>query len=420
MKLNIFSQFNSIVARSIAVMFGGTVLAQGITFAVTPLLSRLFSPSDFGVLGAFVAILTILISFSSLKYEFAIPQVSTKKHSLELTVLCLYILFAMSLLVAVSLFLLWAFDFYHADAYFWLLPLAVFFAGSFQVATYYSIKEKDFYLLSKANVSRSSGQAVLQVLSGIFSLGGGALILSYVFSQALGSFEILYRALKGFKFPSFLRLLVLCRKYIRFPKFSASASTLNTAATNSLPFLIIYFWSVGEAGLFALTQRAMGVPMAFLGAAIANVYLAELPRILQRDPAEAKKFYIKSLRNLVLAGLPLIAVSTLILFYYAEFIFGGEWFGISALVIVLAPFFLGQFVASPLSQTLNVIGRQDVQLIWDLCRLIVVLGCLVACGIYQVGFSVSILIYSILMFFFYAVSVVVTLILIDRNSLEVK
>lgn len=412
MKLRIFTQFNSIMARSIAVMFGGTVLAQGVTFAVTPLLSRLFSPNDFGVLGAFVAVLTIIISFSSLKYELAIPQASIKKHSVELMVLCLYILFSISFIVAGFLFLLWVFGVYYMGPYFLALPVAVFFAGSFQIATYYSIKEKDFFLLSKANVSRSSVQAFLQVVSGLLSLGSGALILSYAFSQAVGSFEILYRALKGFKFPRGLRLLALCKKYIRFPKFSASASTLNTAATNSLPFVIIYFWTVGDAGLFALTQRAMGVPMAFLGAAVANVYLAELPNILHRDPAEAKVFYLKSLRNLILAGLPMVAASTLILFYFSEYIFGDEWNGISGLVVVLAPFFLGQFVASPLSQTLNVIGRQDVQLIWDVCRLIVAVGCLVVCGFYQIGFAVSIFIYSSWMFFFYAVSVIVTLKLI--------
>lgn len=420
MKLQMFRKFNTVIARSIAIMFGGTVLAQGITFAATPLLSRLFSPDDFGVLGAFVAILTILISFSSLKYELAIPQASIKKHTLELVFLCMYINLVVSFFVAVVLSLLWVFDFYYAGMYLWILPLAVFFAGSFQVATYYSIKEKDFYLLSKANVGRSSAQAALQIVSGFFSLGGGALVVSYVFSQALGSLEILYRALKGTETPSPSRLLVLSRKYIRFPAFSASASTLNAAATNSLPFLIIYFWTVGEAGVFALTQRAMGVPMAFLGAAIANVYLAELPNIMKVNPAEAKKFYVQSLKNLVLVGVPLVVLSTLILFYFSQYIFGDEWGGVSVLVIVLAPFFLGQFVASPLSQTLNVIGRQDVQLVWDVFRLLMVVAGLIVCGILQVEFADSILLYSGLMFFFYVVNVAITLRLIDRVVLEIK
>lgn len=420
MKQWVLGCFNSIIARSIAVMFGGTVLAQGVTFAVTPLLSRLFTPEDFGVLGAFVAILTILISFSSLKYELAIPQVLMRKHSLELVFLCIYILCLISFVVAIFIFFLWFFDFYYAGAYLWALPIAVFFAGSFQVATYCSIKDKNFYLLSKANVYRSSAQASLQVLSGFLSFGSGSLVLSYIISQGLGSFEILHGALKGVKPPKFSKLMVLLRKYVRFPKFSASASTLNTAATNSLPFLIIYFWTVADAGLFALTQRAMGVPMAFLGAAIANVYLAEFPKILKQNPIDAKRFYIKSVRNLLLSGLPLVTGSTLILFYFSGYIFGREWGGISSLVLVLAPFFLGQFVASPLSQTLNVIGRQDIQLIWDVCRLFVVVACLIACGIYEVGFAISILIYSIWMFFFYVVSIILTLKLINRVGLEVK
>ena len=160
--------------------------------------------------------------------------------------------------------------------------------------------------------------------------------------------------------------------------------------------------------------------MAFLGAAIANVYLAELPNIMKVNPAEAKKFYVQSLKNLVLVGVPLVVLSTLILFYFSQYIFGDEWGGVSVLVIVLAPFFLGQFVASPLSQTLNVIGRQDVQLVWDVFRLLMVVAGLIVCGILQVEFADSILLYSGLMFFFYVVNVAITLRLIDRVVLEIK
>ncbi|MBS7660937.1 hypothetical protein I0D00_03090 [Pseudomonas lalucatii] len=70
----------------------------------------------------------------------------------------------------------------------------------------------------------------------------------------------------------------------------------------------------------------------------------------------------------------------------------------------LAPFFLGQFVVAPLSQTLNVLGRQDLQLIWDFCRLILPSAALIfgaSCG-WEVERSLGF--YSVIMLFLYVIN----------------
>ena len=38
----------------------GTAAAQAIGFALTPVISRLYSPSDFGIFGSFDAVLTVV------------------------------------------------------------------------------------------------------------------------------------------------------------------------------------------------------------------------------------------------------------------------------------------------------------------------------------------------------------------------
>jgi len=184
---------------------------------------------------------------------------------------------------------------------------------------------------------------------------------------------------------------------------------LNATALNISPFVIIYAFGMHEAGLFALAQRAMGVPMAFLGTAIANVYLSEIPRVVEASRSDAVSFYKRSLRNLTIAGLPVVILAAVVLYFAVDMIFGAEWSEASGIMLVLVPMFFGQFVVSPLSQTLNVIQRQDVQLKWDLARLIVPNSGLLVFAVSGASFAMSMLVFSVLMFIMYAVNVLVTL-----------
>jgi O-antigen/teichoic acid export membrane protein len=51
-----------------------------------------------------------------------------------------------------------------------------------------------------------------------------------------------------------------------------------------------------------------------------------------------------------------------------SFIFGTQWHASGWYIVALLPMFLGQIVVFPLSQTLNILERQDLQLIWDVAR----------------------------------------------------
>ena len=60
-------------ARNVAVLAGGTALGQGLAVLASPLLTRLYTPSGFGVLAAYTSIFSILLVVVALRYELAIP-----------------------------------------------------------------------------------------------------------------------------------------------------------------------------------------------------------------------------------------------------------------------------------------------------------------------------------------------------------
>lgn len=57
-------------------------------------------------------------------------------------------------------------------------------------------------------------------------------------------------------------------------------------------------------------------------------------------------------------------------------VFGEEWTQAGQFAELLSVGFLARFVVSPVSQLLTIIERQDLQLVWDVLRLLLLLGAL--------------------------------------------
>src|SRR5438093_12405217 len=83
---------------SVLTMAGGNALGQALTVAVSPVLTRIYSPTDFGVLAVQVSLLSIILIFAGLRYEFAIPLPKDDGTAAALLTLALSIVVGMSAL----------------------------------------------------------------------------------------------------------------------------------------------------------------------------------------------------------------------------------------------------------------------------------------------------------------------------------
>lgn len=71
------SEFN----KNVTTLFTGTVIAQAIPIAISPILSRLYSPDEFGVWALYVSLVMFFSVFSTGRYQFAIMLPKEKKRS---------------------------------------------------------------------------------------------------------------------------------------------------------------------------------------------------------------------------------------------------------------------------------------------------------------------------------------------------
>ena len=74
--------------RNVLTLMTGTTIAQAIPVAITPILTRLYTPEDFGLLAVFVAFSTILGSISSGRYELAIMLPENDEDAINIAALC--------------------------------------------------------------------------------------------------------------------------------------------------------------------------------------------------------------------------------------------------------------------------------------------------------------------------------------------
>jgi O-antigen/teichoic acid export membrane protein len=357
------------LVRRLAVLAGATVLGQGLLVATAPLLTRLFSPVDFGLLAIFAALVGLLGVVAGLRYEFAIPMCRDEDEAAGMVVLCLVL--SCLLAIACALIVLaagpgiaTALGIAALAPLLWLLPPCVLVLGLGQAFDYWSIRQGSFRVNAVSRLVLYGGQAGTQVGLGLAGASGAGLALGYAFGYLarLIYFAAALPAAERARLRSAAgrRLWPLARMHWRYPAFSSPAALLQSAVhlLPAIPLAALYGPAV--AGWFALVQRLINLPVRMLGQAASQVYLGE---VAERPPAAVYRLFLRtSIRFLALGlvgMLPLLLAGPALF----AFVFGEPWRPAGEFAQALVPFYLARFVVAPVSQTLNRFERLDLHLL---------------------------------------------------------
>ena len=367
--------------NSILALAGGTALAQGLTLLVLPLLTRLYTPADFGVLAVYTSILGIITTVASLKFELAIPLAKDRQTAAHLLTLSLGVTLVMACVTAL---LTWAMGDRlivwtktpQLAPFLWLLPLGMLNIGMYQAFNYWAIYKQSFGIIARTKLEQGLAQSATQVGLGFFGVAPLGLLIGQLFGQGAGTFSLARSAWREDK--RFFEAVQpdgvkqVTRRYRRFPLISSGSALLNSAGLQLPALLLAALYDPQIVGWFALSERVIRLPLSFVGQSVAQVYLGEASRLALSDPHKLKMLFRKMTRNLFLVGLIPLGSIALLAPWLFQLVFGEEWQTAGRFVQILSLMFLMRFVVAPLSQTLNILERQDVQLIWDVCRLALV------------------------------------------------
>lgn len=376
--------------RSVAVLVGGTVLGQGLVILVSPILTRLYTPDDFGILAVYISCLSILGSVASLCYELAIPLPEDDKTAASLLVLSLAIVVGISCLVGLGVWLVGEQVVYLVSApalkpYLWLLPLSFLGMGIYQALSGWAVRKGYFTRIAQTKLSQSIGKVVTQIGMGIIVPGSFGLLLGDVIGRVSGTGTL--ATLTWRKHSTVLRQVDVSEvrraasRYRRFPLLSSAATLLNNLGLRLPTLLLASLYGSQVVGWLDLGDRVLIVPLALIGAAIKQVYVNETALAMRTDPERLPRIFFKVMGSMFLIAFPYIGFMAVFAPRLFPIVFGAEWAEAGVYVQFLAVMFLLQSMANPTSGTIDVLERQDLHLLREVTRIVLLSGVFVVIGV---------------------------------------
>jgi O-antigen/teichoic acid export membrane protein len=410
--------------RNVTVLAGGAILGQGITLAASPVITRFYDPSDFGVLAVYASIVGVVYVIASWRYELAMPLPEDDRIAINVAALSTGLLLATSVSFGALVLLFgdalvsWTNTPVFAR-YLWLLPVGIFLAGLYQVLNFWAVRRGNFKMIARTKFNQSFGQAIIQVCAVFVVAGPLGLLAGDVAGRVSGSGTLLIKFLKDDKallrFVSFNVLKEIATRYVKFPLYSGSSALLNNAATLLPAILLAGFFGPKTAGWFALGQRVINAPLSFVSLSVSQVYMNEAARLAREDRPAFKELFTKTARRLFAVGIVPIAILALGGPWLFGIVFGESWSNAGVFLRILAVMLVFQFVSSPLSYTLDILERQGWELIWNTGRLVFSIGGMVAA--YYLGYSanVAIGVYSTIMVAVYVALLVISYLAVQKH-----
>jgi len=346
----------------------GTVFAQAITLALSPLLTRLYAPAAFGVWALFSSITAIIGVIACLRYEVAIMLPESGEEGASLLGVSLLALTAVSIASLVAV-LLGGSAFVSAlrapgiTPWLKLIPVAVFVNGTYLALSSWSSRGRRFARLAAARVGGSATSSAVQLGLGYAgAVTAGSLIASSLAGTGIST-AVLGAQIgredgavlrKGLRW-SGLRQGI--HRYRKFPIYGSMSVLLNAISWQLPAILLQRFFSAEVVGYYSLGNRLLRVPMDLVGGAISQAFY---PRAAAaRADGQLAEVVEAAYRRLVTIGFAPMLVLGIVAGDLFRLAFGARWAeaGVYTQILSLWTFFW--FISSPLSSLFSVLEMQE-------------------------------------------------------------
>lgn len=345
-------------SKNVLTLMTGTTIAQAIPIAISPILTRIYAPEDFGIFALFVSVVGIMAVISTGKYEMSLILPRKDSFAYQLLILSGIIVLVSSIIYLFSVVI--ANTFYSIDTIYYLLPLTVLFIGLNNTFDKYNNRIKNYKLMSYQRLIKTTIESIVSIAFMVFFHLKTGLIWGFVLGFLISNLTMLYINIKSFQKKAFRiskeKMKNLAKKYINFPKYNIPHSLLNTISENAPIFLIPIFYGNTTLGFYAFGIKIVQAPLGLLSNAIFNV----LGQKMAEEYSKGNEIY--SIFKVMLKNLLKISLLMIPFFIFADdifsFIFGIEWLEAGSYIQIMSIILIGTFVLSPFSMIPHIFGQQ--------------------------------------------------------------
>ncbi len=364
--------------NNIIKLTSGSLVAQGLLVITTPIITRIYSPENFGTFQIFLSITIIFATISCFSYHLAIMLPEKDEDAISIVSLCILLVFISSILVGIifSAFPNLVIDLFRSPElieYIFYVPIAVLFNGIFFVLSYWISRKKYFGANATSNVINSVSRSALQIGTGMLNATPFGLIFGQFAGYFLGDIYLLkklWHDVYAFKSSISIRnVKKMAIKYKRFPVYTSWSLTANSLSLQITPVLIALFFSTSVVGYYSIANIALNLPMMFVGLAISQVFFQKASE--EKNRSGDIRAIVNGVHNrLIIIGIfPMLAL-ILTGEEIFSFILGSNWAVAGIYAKILAPWILLVFISSPLSTIFSVLEKQNVDFMFNILILL--------------------------------------------------
>lgn len=360
--------------RNVAIVATGTAGAQAITMAFAPVITRLYGPEAFGMLGTFMAILGVLIPIAALTYPIAIVLPKSDVDAKSLAKLSAILALVIAAVTAIVLLVAggWiaeALSLGTIAGFLLLIPFAMLFSAYKQILTQWLIRKKQFKITARVAVIQALTINSAKAGVGWFHPVGAALIVIATIGHALHA-ALLWSGIRSRETAhpnqdeSTGTIRELAKRHRDFPLYRAPQVALN-GLSQSLPILMLAsFFGPAAAGFYTLGRTVMGVPSTLIGQSVANVFY---PRITEaaHSGENLQKLLVRATSAMAAAGVVPFGVVVAFGPWLFSFVFGAEWVVAGEYARWLALWMYFGFLNRPSVAAIATLGLQDFFLLYE-------------------------------------------------------
>lgn len=399
----IANNMKSKFARGVLMISSGTAVAQVLGILLTPIITRIYLPDEYGLLAIYTAILVVL-SLGSFSYELGIPISKDDDRAINLLTLCIivlttYVIVISSLLLFSGEWFLNLFESSELYNYRFFIPIGVFFSGLFQIFRQWAFRDKNFKGISQATINQSLVGNTSKIALGLAGLGAVGLIIGRILTVGMGIATLT----KGFfnkqenitKRISRKLIVWNLKRYKSFPIYHTPTKFLLKIGQQIPILFMTSLYGVTISGLYGLAANIVMQPMNLIGDSVGDVFYSEAASIGQNNPYRIKNLSKKLIKKLAFIGL--LPVIVLVLFGTELFVlvFGDNWLEAGSYARILSLLLYSRFIFVPVSRVFTVFEKQKERLILNIVRIVLITSSYLISWKFQLSSHGAVTLYTI-------------------------
>ncbi len=368
--------------RALSVLIAGSAVSSIILLCITPILTRLYTPEDFGVLSIFTSILYVLMIVVSLRYEAALVLPKEKKAALALLFIANASTFIVSgiviLLLVMTPFTTWI-GIGETHSFFWILGLSLLFVGIFQSMNNWALRYEQYDIINRAKISMNTGQGFGQLVFGFLNMGVIGLLLGEMLGRLTGMVQYIRyykKDLQQANRTSLQQAKELLIRYKKFPLISSISNVIYSVAVNLPALFLAAYFDVATAGFYYLAQKILTVPENLVGFSATQVYLSQAAKMMQ-EGQNLKKHCLDTVKHLFIIAFIIIASIDILAPIGFTFFFGHGWDTTVTFIQILSLMYFTKMVLQPINGVFQVCEAFYMQITAESIRLVFIVLALI-------------------------------------------